>query len=60
MDSAVRYKTRNFGNARFARNLFEKSIQQQVNRVSKKSDVSPKELSELTIKDLSRAFATTK
>ena len=60
MDSAVLYKSRNFGNARFARNLFEKSIQQQANRVSKKSNASPKELSELTIEDLSRAFATTK
>ena len=54
---AVAHKDRNFGNARYARNVFEKSIQQQANRLSGKSNLSKSELTELTVDDLREGFA---
>ena len=39
-DYSVAHKDRNFGNARFARNVFEKSIQQQVNRLEGKKNLN--------------------
>ena len=56
-DYAVAHKDRNFGNARYARNVFEKSIQQQANRLADRSSLSNRELSELTIDDLKGGFA---
>ena len=56
-DYAVAHKDRNFGNARYARNVFEKSIQQQANRLSGRSNLSKSELTELTVEDLQAGFA---
>ena len=56
LDSAVRHKDRNFGNARYARNIFEKSIQRQANRLSKEKNPTAKQLSELTASDIREAF----
>ena len=56
-DYAVAHKDRNFGNARFARNVFEKSIQQQANRLAGKTNLSKEELTELTVADLQEGFA---
>ena len=56
LDSAVKHKDRNFGNARYARNIFEKSIQQQANRLSKEKNPTTKQLSELTASDIREAF----
>jgi Cdc6-like AAA superfamily ATPase len=56
-DYAVAHKDRNFGNARYARNVFEKSIQQQANRLSSQSNLSKKQLTELTIDDLKGGFS---
>ena len=56
-DEAVAHKDRNFGNARFARNVFEKTIQQQANRLSGQSNLSKKQLTELTIEDLKEGFS---
>ena len=56
-DEAVAHKDRNFGNARYARNVFEKSIQQQANRLSSQSNLSTKQLTELTIDDLKGGFS---
>ena len=55
-DSAVHHKDRNFGNARYARNVFEKSIQRQANRLSKEKNPTAKQLSELTASDIREAF----
>ena len=55
---AVEHKDRNFGNARFARNVFEKSIQQQANRLEGKSNLSKTQLTELTVEDLQGGFAS--
>ena len=54
---AVAHKDRNFGNARFARNVFEKSIQSQANRLEGKTNLSKRELTELTIADLEGGFS---
>lgn len=54
---AVAHKDRNFGNARFARNVFEKSIQQQANRLAGKSNLSKAQLTELTVDDLREGFS---
>ena len=57
---AVAHKDRNFGNARFARNVFEKSIQQQANRLEGMKNLSKTQLTELTVEDLQGGFAARK
>ena len=52
----VQNKDRNFGNARYVRNLFEKSIQCQANRFSGKKGLSERQLTELTAEDIETAF----
>lgn len=52
----VEHKDRNFGNARYIRNMFEKSIQRQANRLSKTQNASKSELMELTLEDVQGAF----
>jgi SpoVK/Ycf46/Vps4 family AAA+-type ATPase len=49
---AVAHKDRNFGNARYARNIFEKSIQLQANRLSTVSNATKEQLTLLTIDDV--------
>ena len=56
-DYVVAHKDRNFGNARYARNVFEKTIQEQANRLSGKSNLSKSQLTELTIDDLKVGFS---
>ena len=56
-DYAVAHKDRNFGNARFARNVFEKSIQQQANRLEGKKNLNKTQLSEMNVEDLQGGFA---
>ena len=55
---AVAHKDRNFGNARYARNVFEKSIQQQANRLAGQTNLSKTQLTELTVEDLQGGFAS--
>ena len=43
---------KSFGNARWARNLFEKSIERQALRVTELADPSPEELTTIRLKDL--------
>ena len=54
---AVANKDRNFGNARFARNVFEKSIQQQANRLAGQTNLGKSQLTELTVDDLKGGFS---
>ena len=56
LDYAVAHKDRNFGNARYVRNMFEKSIQEQANRLSSVSNASKSQLTELTEEDIMKAF----
>ena len=53
----VAHKDRNFGNARYARNVFEKSIQQQANRLAGQTNLTKTQLTELTVEDLKGAFS---
>ena len=52
------HKDRNFGNARYARNVFEKSIQAQANRLADKTDLDRDALSELIVADLQEGFSS--
>lgn len=52
----LRGTDRNFGNARYARNVFEKTIQQQANRLAGQTKLSRKQLTELTVEDLKTGF----
>jgi SpoVK/Ycf46/Vps4 family AAA+-type ATPase len=55
---AVAHKDRNFGNARYARNVFEKSIQAQANRLAGEKNLDKDKLTELTVEDLKEGFAS--
>lgn len=52
MSSAVENKDKNFGNARFVRNQFEKSIQNQAMRLSSQPNITEEVLSKLEVDDL--------
>ncbi len=52
MSNAVENKDKNFGNARFVRNLFEKSIQNQAMRLSSQSCITEDLLSTLKAEDI--------
>lgn len=56
LDYAVEHKDRNFGNARFVRNVFEKTIQAQANRIAKADKVSEDQLVEITLADVKNAI----
>lgn len=56
MKQEVANKNKFFGNARFARNLFEKSISEQANRLASQKKISQAELSELTTVDIRAAY----
>lgn len=45
-------KDKNFGNARFVRNLFEKTIEKQANRLSKEVNLTNEKLSEICFVDI--------
>lgn len=53
---AVAHKDKNFGNARYVRNVFEKVIQEQANRISKNTANSRRDLTEITIEDIKKAI----
>ena len=52
LEKAVTVKDKNFGNARYVRNLFEKTVERQANRLSKQENLSKEMLTEITIEDL--------
>ena len=52
LNFAVDHKDKNFGNGRFVRNLFEKTIQNQASRLSRQPKITTEELSTLTAEDL--------
>ena len=55
----MKNKTKNFGNARYVRNVFEKAIQHQANRITKMRKVSDDELAEITLSDVQKALRET-
>lgn len=52
LESAIEHKDKNFGNGRFVRNLFEKTIQNQAIRLSHLSNVSKEDLTLIKAEDL--------
>ncbi len=56
LERKVAMKDRNFGNARYVRNIFEKTIQAQANRIAKAGRVSDEELVEITLSDIKNAI----
>lgn len=52
LDFALKHKDKSFGNGRFVRNLFEKTIQNQAIRLSHQPNTSKEDLSTLTAEDL--------
>lgn len=56
----VAHKSRNFGNGRYARNLFESTITNQANRVAKISSPNKEELTQITYSDVAAACSSVK
>ncbi|MBQ9362342.1 MAG: AAA family ATPase [Bacteroidaceae bacterium] len=56
LEYVVEHKDRNFGNARYVRNIFEKAIQCQANRIAKIKNASKDTLSRLDVDDIKRAM----
>ena len=52
LDFAIEHKDKNFGNGRYVRNLFEKTIQNQAMRLSTKPNITGEELTKLKAEDL--------
>lgn len=52
VSNAVSTKDKNFGNARYVRNIFEKVIQQQANRLAKQISIVSEDLSLITKEDI--------
>lgn len=52
VDAAVAAKDKNFGNARYVRNLFEKVVQNQANRLARMASINNEELSIITLEDV--------
>lgn len=52
LTAVVNHKDKKFGNGRYVRNLFEKTIQNQAVRLSEKSKLSTEELSLIISEDL--------
>ena len=52
IEKAVATKDKHFGNARYVRNLFEKVVQNQANRLAKMDTIDNDELSIITLEDI--------
>jgi len=51
-NESVENKDRNFGNARFVRNFFEKTLESQANRLAKETNLTIEKLTEISVDDL--------
>ena len=58
LSETVAHKSRNFGNGRYVRNLFEQAITNQANRLGKRQNLTAEELSQITLADISEACKT--
>ena len=52
LEQTVAHKSKDFGNARYVRNLFEKAIEAQANRLASKEELTKQELSLIKKEDL--------
>lgn len=55
-EKAVANKDKSFGNGRFVRNLFERVIEKQANRISSSTDVSAESLATIEIADIMKSI----
>ena len=60
LEDIVAHKDRNFGNARYVRNLFEKIIQHQANRLASRRNLSSEDLSLITIEDVKKELVSSR
>ena len=51
-EDSVAHKDANFGNGRFVRNIFEKVLENQANRLAPESNLTSERLSEIRVEDL--------
>lgn len=51
-NDSVGKKDKNFGNARFVRNFFEKTLERQANRLAAESNLTIEKLTEISIEDI--------
>ena len=51
-ENEVAHKDANFGNGRLVRNVFEKSLERQANRLAREVDLTTDRLSQIEIEDL--------
>ena len=56
MNQAYNRRGKDFGNARYVRNFFEKCVEEQANRLAESSTYGKEELLTLTKEDLFSAF----
>ena len=56
IEEIVAHKDQNFGNARFVRNLFEKIITQQANRLTLETNITNEMLSKIEVVDVENAL----
>ena len=57
LEEAIANKGKDFGNARFVRNVFEKTIESQAVRIGEAGDTSRDVLSLITAGDIEQAFS---
>lgn len=60
LDEVVASKSKNFGNGRYVRNLFEMCTTQQANRLGTKNNVSEADLCQITREDVLKAYKLVK
>lgn len=56
LNNAVEHKDKNFGNGRFIRNLFEKVIENQANRISSIPNITAESLATIEAEDIQNAL----
>ena len=56
IEEIVAHKDQNFGNARFVRNLFERIITQQANRLTQETNITNEMLSKIEVVDVENAL----
>jgi hypothetical protein len=56
LDKVVSEKDKNFGNGRYVRNLFEKVVENQANRLSSEADVTSETLALIVKEDIDKSL----
>ncbi len=58
LSETVSHRSRNFGNGRYVRNLFEQTLTNQANRLGRQKNLSAQDLSQITLADVQGACQT--